>query len=477
MIDLPPRGGHVHLIAICGVGMASLAGLLQAMDYRVTGSDQDIYPPMSTYLAGLGIEVSSGFREAFLEDRPDLVVIGNAVTRGNPEAQAVLGTGIPYLSFPQALGRFLIDAKRSIVVAGTHGKTTTTSLMAWVLSQGGIDPSFFVGGIPVNFDGGVRQGSGPWVLLEGDEYDSAFFDKGPKFLHYRPEKVVLTSVEFDHADIYRDLDHLKSAFGKLVDLIPYHGTLLVCNRFPEAVEVARSARCPVVFYGEGEPGSWSVKSVQSEGQRTRFEPCYKGKREGTVEISLTGRHNVENALAVYVTARELGVEPQVIREGMGTFAGIRRRQEVLGEVGGVLVIDDFAHHPTAVGETIAGIRAAYPERRLWAVFEPRSHTSRRRIFEREFSRVLAGAHHVVVAGLYQPEKIPEAERLSPVAVVKEICRLGGDERAVYLERADDIASHVGERATSGDIILVMSNGAFGKVRGKILHILEAKNKN
>ena len=260
MNDHPGRGDHIHLIAICGVGMASLAGLLQAQGYRVTGSDQNIYPPMSAYLEEMGIEVLAGYKEENLKEAPDLVVVGNAVSRDNPEVQALLRLGVPYISFPQALGKFMIDEKSSVVISGTHGKTTTTALMAWVLAKAGWDPSFFIGGIPKDFQGGFRQGKGSWAVLEGDEYDSAFFDKGPKFLHYRPEKVILTGLEFDHADIYRDLEHVKSAFHRLVEIIPPSGTLLVCNDYEAAKDVSTAARCPVIFYGDGQPNAWQARS-------------------------------------------------------------------------------------------------------------------------------------------------------------------------------------------------------------------------
>ena len=474
MNNLPVPGSHVHLIAICGVGMAALAGLLQSLGYRVTGSDAAAYPPMSAYLDRLGIPVQLGYHTKHLERRPDLVVVGNAVSRDNPEVQVVLDQGVPSISFPQALRMFLIGSKKVIVVAGTHGKTSTTSLLAWVLSQARLDPSFFVGGLPVNFDSGFQVGGGPWAVVEGDEYDSAFFDKGPKFLHYKPEKVILTSLEFDHADIYTDLEHMKGAFRRLVKIVPSSGTLLVSNRYEAAKEVVRGAPCPVIYYGEGEPTGWVAKDVRVERGRVRFEPIYKDASDGTVAISLFGRHNVDNALGVYAMARELGLKPNIIRKAMTTFAGVRRRQEFKGEVGGVTLIDDFAHHPTAVRETIAGVRMSYPGRRLWAIFEPRSQTSRRRIFESEFAEALAEADRVVVAGLYQPEKIPEKERLSPETVVTEISRLCGDGRAVTIEKADEIATHVVEKSQSGDIILVMSNGGFDKVQDKILNLLKGR---
>lgn len=476
MNDHPRRGDHIHLIAICGVGMASLAGLLQTQGYRVTGSDQNIYPPMSTYLEGLGIEVLAGYKEEHLKEAPDLVVVGNAVSRDNPEVQALLRLGVPYISFPQALGKFMIDEKSSVVISGTHGKTTTTALMAWVLAKAGWDPSFFIGGIPKDFQGGFRQGKGNWVVLEGDEYDSAFFDKGPKFLHYRPEKVILTGIEFDHADIYRDLEHLKSAFHRLVEIIPPSGTLLVCNDYDAAKDVATAARCPVIFYGDGQPNAWRARNVRMREGKSLFEPFYQDKSEGVMQLPLMGRHNVKNGLAVYVMARDLGLGREIVREALATFSGVKRRQEIKGKVGGVTVIDDFAHHPTAVQETIEAVKTAYPSHRVWALFEPRSNTSRRRIFERDFSRALKGADRVVVAGLYLPEKIPQEIRLRTAEVVGEINRLCGDRRAVAIEKTDEIPPYVVEQVEAGDIILAMSNGGFNNVPAKILALLEQRFK-
>jgi UDP-N-acetylmuramate: L-alanyl-gamma-D-glutamyl-meso-diaminopimelate ligase len=469
MNDLPAKGSHIHLTAICGVGMASLAGLLKARGYRITGSDQNIYPPMSTYLADIGIHVLSGFRAEHLVPRPNLVVIGNAVSRGNAEAEAVLAQGIDYISFPQALGRYLIGARSSLVVAGTHGKTTTSALAAWVLTGAGLDPGFFVGGVPLNFGSGWNAGTGEHVVLEGDEYDTAFFDKGPKFLHYRPKNVILTSVEFDHADIYRDLAHVKSAFARLVDIIPADGSLVVCSDYPEAVAVARAVKAPSTTYGES--GEWTATNIKFDQGRSFFEACFKGRSEGLVEASVIGRHNVKNALAVYVMGRNLGIPHDRLLDGFGTFKGVKRRQEVRGEKHGVLVIDDFAHHPTAVRETIDAVRAAYAGRRLWAIFEPRSNTSKRNIFEKEFAAALALADKTIVAGVYQPEKVPEGQRLSVEALVGEINRIGGAERALTIADSTAIADYAARNSRPGDVLLVMSNGGFDGVHDKILQAL------
>ena len=462
-------GSHIHLVAVCGVGMASLAGLLHARGFRVTGSDQNVYPPMSTYLADIGITVLNGYCAEHLVPRPDLVVIGNAISRGNPEAEAVMNQNLSYLSFPQALGEFLIGSRRSLVIAGTHGKTTTAALAAWVLTAAGLDPGFFVGGVPLNFGSGWGVGAGRHVVLEGDEYDTAFFDKGPKFLHYRPMDVILTSVEFDHADIYRDLDHVKSAFARLIEIIPADGTLVVCSDYPAALSVAQAARCQWVSYGDG--GDWTVANLQFREGRSFFTPCYKGRAEGPLEAAVIGRHNVKNALAVYAMGRALGIARERLLEGFRTFNGVKRRQEVRGERRGVLVIDDFAHHPTAVRETIDAVRAAYAGRRVWAIFEPRSSTSKRNIFEKEFAAALALADQAIVAGVYQPEKVPDGERLSVGSLVQEANRLAGDQRARVVEGAGEIAAHVAQNARFGDVLLVMSNGGFDGVHEKILQAL------
>jgi UDP-N-acetylmuramate: L-alanyl-gamma-D-glutamyl-meso-diaminopimelate ligase len=469
MNDLPAPGSHIHLIAVCGVGMASLAGLLQARGYRVTGSDQNVYPPMSTYLTDVGISVMPGFRAEHLSERPDFVIVGNAVSRGNPEAEHVLEHGIPYSSFPQALGQFLIGTRQALVIAGTHGKTTTTALAAWVLTQAGLAPGFFVGGVPLNFSSGWHPGTGDYVVLEGDEYDSAFFDKGPKFLHYRSRHVILTSIEFDHADIYRDLDHVKNAFRRLIDMIPRDGNLVVCNDYPTAVEVASWARCPSISYGTA--GDWQALDVRFDNGRSFFNPAYLGRRDGEVMAGVIGRHNVQNALAVYAMGRALAIERAKLLEGFATFRGVKRRQEIKGEQRGIVVIDDFAHHPTAVMETIDAVRSAYPERRIWALFEPRSNTSRRNIFEREFACALARSDRAIVAQIYQPDKIPPAERLSVARVVAEINGIAGEGAAVTLAGTQEIANHIVTHGAAGDVVLVMSNGAFDGVHERILRAL------
>jgi len=344
-------------------------------------------------------------------------------------------------------------------------------LASWLLTRVGLDPGFFVGGVPLNFGSGWRVGEGNYVVLEGDEYDTAFFDKGPKFLHYRPRHVILTSVEFDHADIYRDLNHVKSAFQRLVDIIPSDGSLLVCGDYPVATEIAAAARCERITYGDGGNAEWTAKNLEFQEGRTFFEPCYRGKAEGRVELRVIGRHNVINALAVYAMARVIGIAHDQVLDGLRSFTGVKRRQEIRGEQRGVLVIDDFAHHPTAVRETIGAVKAAYRGRRLWAIFEPRSNTSKRNIFEKEFASALALADRILVAGVYQPEKVPEGERLSVENVLREINRLTADDRARTIETAPGIAAYIAKNAEAGDVVLVMSNGGFDAVQEKILQAL------
>jgi UDP-N-acetylmuramate: L-alanyl-gamma-D-glutamyl-meso-diaminopimelate ligase len=341
-----------------------------------------------------------------------------------------------------------------------------------VLTAAGLDPGFFVGGVPLNFGSGWRPGEGSHVVLEGDEYDTAFFDKGPKFLHYRPKNVILTSVEFDHADIYRDLDHVKSAFKRLIEIIPSDGILVVCSDYPEAISVSKTAREKLITYGDS--GDWTAQDIQFREGRTFFTPCHKGQAEGALEAAVIGRHNVKNALAVYAMGRAMGIERGKLLEGFGTFKGVKRRQEIRGEERGVLVIDDFAHHPTAVRETIDAVRAAYQGRRLWAIFEPRSNTSKRNIFEKEFAAALSLADNVILAAIYQPEKVPEGERLSVGSVVEQINRVTGSRRALVIDGATWIADYVARNARTGDVVLVMSNGGFDGVHDKIIQGLAAK---
>jgi UDP-N-acetylmuramate: L-alanyl-gamma-D-glutamyl-meso-diaminopimelate ligase len=456
---------HIHLIAVCGTGMGSLAGLLKASGYHVTGSDLNVYPPMSTWLASRGIVPYSEFRPEHL-DGADLVVVGNAVSKTNPEVVAMLERGLPYRSFPQALAEFFIGDRHAMVVAGTHGKTTTSALLAWVLTAAGRDPSAMIGGWAKNFDGNYRLGKGEHVVVEGDEYDTAFFDKGPKFLHYRPRTAILTSVEFDHADIYRDLDHVVSAFTAFVGLIPRDGLLLAADGDATVASVAARAGCRVERYGFEPGGEWTAERLRAEDGRMIFDVRCAGKPYGAFRLPLLGRHNVMNALAVVGAAHHAGLTPGQIAAGFETFEGIKRRQEIVGTVRDVIVMDDFAHHPTAIRETLAGIKMGYPSRQLWAIFEPRSATSRRRVFQDAFVEAFDLADRVILAKPFASDKLPDSERLDAARLVADLGRRGV--HAALLPTADDIVRTIAPQLAPGDLVCVMSSGGFDGIHGKLL---------
>ena len=458
---------RIHLIAICGAGMSALAGMLKERGYDVSGSDENVYPPMSTVLERLGIPIRQGFRVENLADRPDLVVVGNKVSRDNPEVEALLASGLPYVSFPQALAELFLVSQRSVVVAGTHGKTTSTALLAWVLEQAGREPSMMVGGEALDFAGNYRLGSGQFFVIEGDEYDTAFFDKGPKFLHYRPQAVLLTAVEFDHADIYRDLEHVKEAFTRLVRLLPSAAPLVVASDFPHALEVGALHGGSTTF-GLGEQAEWRAAKLRDDGSHTLFDIGHHDEVECTAAIPQPGAINARNALGVYVLAKGLGLGGAEILPALASFRGVARRQEVVGEFGGITLIDDFAHHPTAVAGTIAALRLRYGTRRLWAVFEPRSNTSRRKVFQREYVDAFAAADRVIIGGVFrkQSDVIADTELFSPEQLAGDLLARGTEAQAIA--PVDEIAATLSAEARSGDVILLMSNGSFGGLRDKLV---------
>jgi len=464
-------GQHVHFIAIAGTGMGSLAGLLRAQGHRVTGSDEGVYPPMSTALGAWGIPVFEGFSATHLEPRPDRVVIGNVVRPDNPEARAAIDGGIPYLSFPDALREYAIDGRHSLVVTGTHGKTTTTSLVAALLLECGRDPSVLVGGIAANLDGSFRHGAGPHFVVEGDEYDTAFFDKTPKFLHYAARTALLTSIEFDHADIYRDLEHVKSAFRELVASLPLEGTLVANLDDPNVREVVREAPCRLVGYGLADhANAWRATpgAVEPHGQTMRL--VSPGGEAFAASIRFAGRHNVANATAAVACVASLGVPPAEASEALAAWRGVKRRQELRGEPRGIAVLDDFAHHPTAVRETLAAVRAQYPGRRLVAVFEPRTNTSRRAIFQDDYARAFDAADRVLVsivpdAPLYSATG-EVTERFSSPELAEALRARGLDARA--LPGADAILENLLAGSRPGDVLLVMSNGSFDDLCPRLL---------
>jgi UDP-N-acetylmuramate: L-alanyl-gamma-D-glutamyl-meso-diaminopimelate ligase len=473
LADVDPASvRRVHLVGVAGSGMAAFAGMLKAAGYQVTGSDQNIYPPMSELLAAEGIPVLTPYDPANLDTaKPELVIIGNVVRRVNPEATAARQRGLTQMSFPAALGALFLRARHSLVVVGTHGKTTTAALLAHVLVAAGRDPSFLVGGILKNYDANYRLGRGPHFVVEGDEYDTAYFDKGPKFLHYRPRTAVLTSLEFDHADIYRDLAHYESAFARFVPLLPPDGLLAVSARWPRAVELARGGPAPVATYAVGGPADYVAHDLRLGPGGACFQVVEAGHRLGEARLPIGGAHNVENALGVVAATRAVGLEFHEIVAGLATFAGVRRRQEVRGEAGGVVVIDDFAHHPTAVRATIDAIRARFPGRRLWAAFEPRSNTSRRRVHQAEYVEALSVADLVALKVPEPHDMVPADERLDAERVVADLRSRGVNARADA--DVDRLVRVVVDDARPGDVILVMSNGAFGGFIDRLLSALRS----
>jgi UDP-N-acetylmuramate: L-alanyl-gamma-D-glutamyl-meso-diaminopimelate ligase len=423
---------------------------------------------MSEMLAAWSIPVLTPYGPANLDAaRPDLVIIGNVLRRVNPEATAVRERGLPHMSFPAALGSFFLRERHSIVVAGTHGKTTTAAMMGHVLASAGRDPSFLVGGVVRNAGANYRLGAGPHFVVEGDEYDTAYFDKGPKFLHYRPRTAILTSVEFDHADIYRDLAHYEAAFERFVRLVPADGLLAVSATYPNACRLALQSPATVVTYGAD--GDYAARDLALGPDGARFEVLERGRLLGRLRLPLGGAHNVENALGVVAVARSLDLSPEEIAAGLATFTGVRRRQEVRGEARGVVVIDDFAHHPTAVRETIAAVRPRYPGRRLWAVFEPRSNTSRRNIHQAEYAHAFAGATCVRIRVPEPHDQVPADQQLDVDRLATALQAHGID--AVAAGDVDRLVTDVAGQVRPGDVVLVMSNGAFGGFIGKLLAAL------
>ena len=465
----------VHLSGIAGTAMASLAGLLRDRRYAVTGSDQDVYPPMSTQLQELGIPVRSPYAAANVPEDADLVVIGNALSRGNPEVEVVLDRKQRMTSLPALLADEFIRGKTSLVVAGTHGKTTTTSILAYLLERAGLDPSFLVGGVPVDFERSYRLGAGPHIVLEGDEYDTAFFDKRPKFVHYLPDVAVIGNVEYDHADIYPDLQSVQRAFVHLLNLVPRRGLVVAGLETPALREILPRAHCPVETFGLSSDADWRAVQVRPSEEGWRFRLMRKGRDLGDFSLPLPGEHNLRNALAALAAAAAAGVDPEAARPLLAAFRGVKRRLEVRGRARGVVVYDDFAHHPTAVRETLRALRAALSAQagpgRLVAVFEPRSYTSRTRVFQEDFARAFQDADRVIVAAAHLPAKVPDGQRLSESELVGAIAELGKDAR--FIASVDEIVRRLGEELREGDQVVVLSNGGFGGIHEKLLAALGA----
>jgi UDP-N-acetylmuramate: L-alanyl-gamma-D-glutamyl-meso-diaminopimelate ligase len=461
---------HIHLIGICGTAMASLAGMLQLQGHRVTGSDTAAYPPMSDLLASLKIPIHEPYSESNLDPRPDLVVVGNAISRGNVELEYVLDTRIPFCSMASILHDEFLPGRESLVVAGTHGKTTTTSMLAWiyeVASRKNLDlaPSFLIGGVAENFGTSFMMRSTKPFLLEGDEYDTAFFDKGPKFLHYFPDALILTHVEFDHADIYVDLPAVKTAFKRLVNLVPRRGRIVAFDGSENVGECVAKAFCAVERYGFDPLSHWRVIDLSHEGSATTWTLTRSGKIFAELSLPMAGEHNALNATAAAALAAGQGVPTEAIVEALATFKSVKRRLEVRAVVDGITIIDDFAHHPTAIRETLRALRESYPGHRLWAILEPRSNTLRRNIFELDLVESLALADNVVLAAVFKSESIPAAERLHPEHVVDALTARGTP--ASLLADADAIVEAITPQLKSGDVVAILSNGGFGNIYQKL----------
>jgi UDP-N-acetylmuramate: L-alanyl-gamma-D-glutamyl-meso-diaminopimelate ligase len=461
----------VHLSAICGTAMASLAGLLRELGHEVTGSDQDVYPPMSTQLEALGIAIRSPYSEQNVPEDADLVVIGNALSRGNPEVEAVLDRRQRFTSLPALLAEEFLRPRTSIVVAGTHGKTTTTSLLAFLLHRAGLDPSFLIGGVPVDFGRSYRLGNGRHFVIEGDEYDCAFFDKRPKFVHYLPNVAIVGNVEFDHADIYPDLAAVQLAFTRFLNVVPRGALVVAGAESPALAAILPDARSRVETFGLHEEADWRATDVRSGPDGSRFRLRRKGRDEGWFTLAMGGEHNVRNALAALAAAAEAGVEPAAARASLAAFRGVKRRLEARGEAAGVTVYDDFAHHPTAVAATLAALRALGGKGRLLAVFEPRSYTAKTRIFQAEFVRAFVAADRAIIAASHLPGKVPEGLRLSEEDLVAGILREGGD--AAFIPTVEEIVRALVADVRPGDCVAILSNGGFGGIHEKLLRALEA----
>ena len=456
---------RIHLIGVCGTAMATLAALLKSRGHDVRGSDQNVYPPMSDFLIEQQIATLQGYLPEHITDDLDLVVVGNAISRGNPELEEVLDRKIQYCSLPEAVRDHFLWGARSVVISGTHGKTTTTSLTGWLLTHGGADPSVLVGGIAENFSASYRVGGGREFVIEGDEYDSAFFDKTAKFLKYLPDIAVVNNIEYDHADIYPDLESIRVAFQRFVILIPRRGLLLLGADDREASALIANARCRVETFGLSDGADWQAHGLRVEGGSTVFSLRRKGAPVGTFQVSLLGAHNVRNALAAIAVGAAVGIDLETMADGLRAFKGVRRRMELRGVAKGVSIYDDFAHHPTAIAETLAGVRSAYPDSRIWAIFEPRSATSCRSVFQEDFARAFAPADRIVLPAVFR-SNLPEDQRLSPERLVQDLQDAGKNAR--YIPTVDEIVRTVAKEATDGDLVIVMSNGSFDDIHRKLL---------
>ncbi len=456
--------------------MAALAGMLQARGHKVSGSDENVYPPMSTMLDGLGIKVNSGYRPEHLEPAPDCVIVGNAIPRGNPEVETTLEHKLLYRSQAEVVKEEFIRGRRSLVVAGTHGKTTTTSIAAWVMDQGGLNPSFLIGGVAQNFGVSFRVTDSEHFIIEGDEYDTAYFDKGPKFMHYLPEIAIVNNIEFDHADIYNDLAAVKLAFRRLMNLVPGNGRLIAGWDSPQVRDVVASMGAKLFTqletFGTSDEAKWQISEMDFSGELSKFTVTREGERWAQFETPLIGDFNLLNCLAVIIAADAWGLSRETIGSALRSFKNVRRRAEVRGEERGIVVIDDFAHHPTAVRETLRGLRNRYQQRRLIAVFEPRSWSSRLAVFQDDYASAFAAADYVVIANVFDSQKVSEkGKSLDTNKLIADIA--GSGKSALALANADEIIEHLLPELQQGDVVAIMSNGGFGGIHEKLLEQLKA----
>ncbi len=465
----PEEIQSIHIMGICGTAMAAMAGMLQESGYRITGSDSQVYPPMSDLLEKMGIGLFSGYAASNLSRKPDLVIVGNVITRRNPEALALAALQIPYLSMPQALSLFYISGRRSLVISGTHGKTTTSSMLACALHSAGSDPSFMIGGVVRQFETNYRIGDGPFFVVEGDEYDTAFFDKESKFLHYQPEVAVITSVEFDHADIFTDLEMIKQAFRKFVSLIPTHGLLIANLDDQNLADIIAHARCQVQSYGFAQERDWHIENITSRPGTTTFELFFRKQLYQRLSIALPGAHNCMNAAAVAAIMHHLAIEPDKINTGLSSFSGVKRRQEIRGVINDITVIDDFAHHPTAVRETLQAIKQAYAGSRLIAVFEPRTNTSRRAFFQVDYGLSFDNADLALIREPLKKNSVEDNDCFSSSRLAADLGKRGKE--AYCFENTDAIIDKLTELARPGDIIAILSNGGFDNIHQRLLDSL------
>jgi UDP-N-acetylmuramate: L-alanyl-gamma-D-glutamyl-meso-diaminopimelate ligase len=469
-----PKPKRIHIIGIAGSAMSPLAGMLRESGYRVTGSDAGVYPPASTLLESLGIPFFHSFDAAHLDPVPDLVIVGNIIARGNPELEETLDRKIPYRSLPETLEEFFLPGKHSIVVSGTHGKTTTTAMLAWIFHSAGKSPTFLVGGVAENFGKNYGLGSGPEMILEGDEYETAFWDRGPKFFHYHPDELIITSLEYDHADIYADFDLYQLAFKRLVNLVPRSGRVVIWGDTEQSGPALRGAAakafCPVITYGFNATNDWVISEPEVVPDGMRYALAHSGRRFGEFTLNASGNHNVLNAVAATIVAQGRGIPAEQIARALATFQSVRRRMDIKGEPRGILVVDDFAHHPTAVRATLEAARARWPRRKLWAILEPRSNSMRRKIFQDSLPQALALADEIILGGVYRAQQLGD-KSLDPETVAERVRALGKPAR--FLSGSDAIAEEVSAKARPGDLLLIMSNGSFDGLCEKLMKKLSS----